>query len=289
VRKNLMLACLLALPLMNARAQGSAIFAGTVVDFARRPLAGAEVSLPDAAITKLTDANGVFRLTDIPAGKQRVLVRRIGFGQLDTVMIFRENETIERRVTLGRIVTLDSVVVAAARGDLLMADFEENRKMGFGRFITPEQLTKMEGQTLASVLQQLQGIALTRGSGGQSWVLGRRGPTSRCPTPRAGENMAQARANQEKTDSCLRAERLFYVPEEYESKQGLSRQCYALVYLDRSLMNPGKPTIPFDVNTLTTMQLQAVEWYEGSGSVPAKYSANDARCGLLVLHTRRKG
>jgi hypothetical protein len=273
----------------HAQAKG-AVLAGTVVDSVKQPIANAEVSLPGLGITKTTDDKGAFRLTDIPTGNQRVSFRRIGFGQLDTVMVFVEGQTIERRVTLGRIVILDSVVVVDVKPstDPLLADFEENRAKGFGRFVTRPQLDKMEGQTLGSVLQQLQGVGLIRGSGGQSWVMTKRGPASRCPTPRPGNTMAQARANQEATDNCLRSERVFYVPDDFESKQGVSRQCYARVYVDRTLMNPGNPATPFDANTFATMQLQAIQWYESSGGVPALFSAHDTRCGVLILHTRRQ-
>ncbi len=281
------LAC--ALPTAaNAQAKG-AVFAGTVVDSVQRPIANAEVSLPGLGITKTTDDKGVFRLTDIPVGNQRISIRRIGFGQLDTVIVFVEGQTIERRVTLGRVAILDSVVVVDVKPstDPLLADFEENRAKGFGRFVTRPQLDKMEGQTLGSVLQQLQGIGLIRGSGGQSWVLTKRGPASRCPTPRQGMTMAQARANQQVTDDCLRSERVFYVPDDFESKQGVTRACYARVYVDRGLMNPGNPATPFDANTFAPMQLQAVEWYESSGGVPSFYTSHDTRCGVLILHTRR--
>jgi hypothetical protein len=292
IHKSLLMTAALAAWLLPApaiaQAKGTAVFAGTVVDSVHNPIANADVSLPGLGIAKTTDDKGAFRLTDIPAGSQRVSIRRIGFGQLDTVIVFLENQTVERRVTLGRIVQLDSVVVVEAKPtDPLLADFEENRAKGFGRFVTRAQLDKMEGQTLGSVLQQLQGVAIIRGSGGQGWVMTKRGPSSRCPTPRAGENMTQARANQRATDDCLRSERVIYVPDDFEAKQGVSRACYALVYLDRSLMNPGSPTTPFDANTLATMRLQAIEWYESSGGVPSFYTSHDTRCGVLILHTRR--
>jgi hypothetical protein len=289
IRTATLVGALTMLPaLAHAQAKGTAVFTGTVVDSVRKPIASVEVSFPALAISKLTDDQGAFRLTDIPAGVQRVLIRRIGYGQLDTSIVFADNQTVERRVTLGRVVMLDSVVVAAAKTDAALADFEENRHRGFGRFIGPEEMAKKEGQTLSSVLQQLEGLAIVRGSGGQSWILTKRGPSSRCPPPRPGNNYAEAQAQQEITDNCLRSERVFYVPDPVESKQGMKRACYALVYLDRAVMNGGTPTIPFDANSLATIQLDAVEWYETMGNTPPRYSSRDTRCGLLVLHSRQK-
>jgi hypothetical protein len=63
--------------------------------------------------------------------------------------------------------------------------------------------------------------------------------------------------------------------------------CYAQVYLDDVLMNPTRPTEPFDVNTIKLEQLEAVEFYAGPSQTPAKYSRLDSRCGVLVLWTRR--
>ena len=288
-KRVLMVSVMLLLlpPAATAQGKGTATFTGTVVDSVQRAIAGAEVSFPDLAIAKLTDEKGVFRLTDIPAGNQRVIVRRIGFGQLDTVMVFRDNQTIERRVTLGRVAMLDSVVVAGEKPDRELADFEANRARGFGRFVTRAELDKIENQSLSSVVQGLQGLGVMRGTTGQSWVTARRSPMTRCPGGRPAVSPAEAAAMQRITDDCLRSERLYYVPEDHETRQGMKRACYSLVYVDRGLMNSGTPTPPFDLNTIQPTQLQGIEWYETTASLPSTYSTGNARCGVLVLHMRR--
>lgn len=273
--------------LVAAQTTGSAVFAGTVVDSLQHPVSEAEVSLPGLALSRLTDANGNFRLTGLPGGPQRVVVRRIGFGQLDTSIVFADSQTVLRRITLGRIVRLDSVVVQGRSLDLDMTSFEEHRKLGFGRFFTREQLEKTEGTSLAGALGGLQGIGFVRGSGTQSWVVSKRPAATRCPPTRPARDLNDAVAAQRATDDCLRSERLYYVPEDFETRMGVKRACYALVYLDRSALNATHPTMPFDVNTFLPSQLEAVEWYESDSQVPAPYPANDARCGLLVLHKRR--
>ncbi len=275
--------------LLTAQASGRAVFAGTVVDSLQHPIAEAEVSLPGLPLSRLTDANGNFRLTGLPAGAQRVVVRRIGFGQLDTSIVFADSQTVLRRITLGRIVRLDSVVVQGRSLDLDMTNFEEHRKLGFGRFLTRDQLEKVGGATLAAAVTGMQGLALLRGSGGQSWVVSKRAVPTRCPPVRPARDYNDAVAAQRVTDDCLRAERVYYVPEDFEARTGVQRACYALVYLDRSPLNATHPTMPFDVNTFLPSQLESVEWYENDAQVPAPYNASDARCGLLVLHKRRGG
>jgi hypothetical protein len=162
----------LAPAIAAAQATGTAVFSGTVVDSLRNPLPNAEVSLPGLTLTRMTDDSGNFRITGIPAGTHRVTVRRIAFGQLDTSFTFADSQTIQRRITLGTVVRLDSVVVSEkpATRDVLMQAFEESRAKGFGRFVTRAQLEQQSGVTLGSIVASMQGVAALRGTGGQLWV-----------------------------------------------------------------------------------------------------------------------
>jgi hypothetical protein len=65
------------------------IFAGVVIDSAtKRPLSGAQVSVPALRIGVVTDSLGAFRVRNLPNGKHVVLVRRIGYYVVsDTVLI----------------------------------------------------------------------------------------------------------------------------------------------------------------------------------------------------------
>lgn len=277
---------LLAVPAFAA-AQ-SVAFAGTVVDSAKRPLGNAEVSLPGMGLTTMTTDRGVFRIEGVSAGIHRVTVKHIGYTQLDTTMVFDQARSLEWVVTLGRMTRLDSVVVSAP-ADPLLAEFNENRKRGFGRFLTRADLEKKGNAALPTVLRSLGGIGIMRSNVGQSYVSAARGPISRCqPTGMANLNAQAARAAQEATDECLRRERLYYVPDEIEIRSGVKRSCYALVYVDRMLMNSGQPTPPFDVNSFAIDQVEAIEWYESPSQTPARYSARQAQCGVLVLHLRKR-
>ena len=62
---------------------------------------------------------------------------------------------------------------------------------------------------------------------------------------------------------------------------------HAQVYLDEALVNPSRPTEPFDISTIQADKLEAVEFYSGASQLPLKYAKLDARCGVLVLWTRR--
>ena len=78
-----------------------------------------------------------------------------------------------------------------------------------------------------------------------------------------------------------------YKPTRAEQSQGIACACYAQVYLDATLMNQGTPTEPFDVNSLSTTQIEAIEWYASPSETPSKYARLGSPCGVYVIHTRR--
>jgi len=273
----------------SAQDKALAVFAGVVVDSAQRPIQNAEVALAGVNAKASTDDKGAFRIKDVPAGIHRVTVRHLGFAQLDTLMVFAENQVLERRITLGdKIVTLDSIVAVNKPIDPLMVEFEENKARGFGRFMDAEELAKMTVRPLGFAVQQMQGLQVIRGNSGQGYILGKRGPATGCPPSVGGLQTPQAAAAaQAATDACLRREGLYYVPDATEAAQGVKRACYAVVYVDRHLMNSGRPTPPFDLNVYVAEQLIGFEWYADGSQTPPQYSHQNAQCGVAILHIKK--
>ena len=65
--------------------EGPVNLAGTVLERGtRRPLAGAEVALPEAGLSVTTDAKGAFSFRDVPLGQQRVQVTANGYEKFAT-------------------------------------------------------------------------------------------------------------------------------------------------------------------------------------------------------------
>ena len=250
-----------------------ATFTGVVVsDSTRQPVVGAEVALPDLGKSVLTDEHGAFRLGGIPAGEHTVMVRRIGYGAADTKVAFADHGTVERRVVLGRAVTLEPVVVSEKALDRYMPGFEDHRRTGLGHFLTRDDIAKYDGMRLATVLQQMPGLGIV-GERGHDWLASKRTPPPVCP--------------QRGYVDCMHSHG-FYLPDTGEAREGVAIACYAQVYVDGVLQNGVRePTEPFDLISIPPERVQAVEFYDGPSQTPLKYARMGSSCGVLVIWTRR--
>jgi len=263
----------LTLEKMSTLAARGSVFTGVVVaDSTHAPIPLAEVSLPELNKSETTNSRGEFRITGIPQGEHRITVRRIGYGAADTKLAFNGTETIERRVVLGRAITLEAVQVTATAYDKLRQSFDENKRVGLGHFMERDQIAKFDGMETATVLSTIPTTGVANGNG-HSWVTSRRRPAPICPPHPAG-------------DECLKSHG-FYIPEYFESMQGMPVECWAHVYVDGVLQNGiSEPTEPFDLKQIPPERIDKMEFYAGAAETPAQYSRMGSNCGVLVVWTR---
>lgn len=247
----------------------TATFAGLVTDSSNKPIPGVEIMLSDAGRGTATNAQGGFVLHEVPAGPQHVFARRLGYGPIESQLTFVVGQTIQRHITMTRSTALDSVVVTEKVVDHQLDDFNENKKLGLGHFLTRAELATQEGRPTASVLASLPGIKVGT-AGPYAWIgSGRHGATS----------LAMGGAALDPTDAAKRAPQW---------------DCYALVYLDDHLVFRGqKLGIPrqweplFDINSVPISEIEAIEYYASAAETPTKYSTLNSQCGVLVIHTIR--
>ncbi len=121
-----------------------------------------------------TNERGIFRFTEVPTGMHAVVVRKVGYGALETKLSFDAN-TLQRAMFLSRSITLDSVRIVEQRPAI--PEFEDHKKLGMGKFITRAQLETREGRHLGELLSTLVGVHIT-GKSPRAYVAGSRGPRS---------------------------------------------------------------------------------------------------------------
>ena len=263
------------------------VFTGAVItDSLGTPLENAEVTLTDINRTVITNQRGAFRMSDIPVGPHLVSVRKVGHAPMMTSMNFAANRTVEQRVLLPKATTLASVNVTAF-GSGAPAAFEARRKNGLGRYLTPEQLERQSERRLSDVLTTVPSVTIVNGHGSSGWIVGKRAPLHIKPRgtgPACGQGGKSPVC--EYSDQDLIAQGI-YCPNAVEKNQGLECACYSQVFVDDHLMNGGRPTEPFDVNSIPTKNIAAVEFYASAAQTPGQYSNLQARCGVMLIWTRR--
>jgi hypothetical protein len=172
-------------------------------------------------------------------------------------------DRIERDFLLKRAVnTLAEVEVKAAAVpvDMRLAEFEDRRKIGLGKFLSQEVLAKAQGRKLADVLRsQVAGLRPVA-MGSSAAMMSTRGASSfRMPS---GDAM--------------------------DRRRGATQQCYVQVIVDGMLRYRGQQNESlFDINSIAPDQLAGVEYHTLS-STPSQYTSGGAACGTLILWTRMR-
>ena len=236
----------------------------------------AEVSVPRLRRTAVTDSLGRFRLSGLPPGLHRFVVRAAGYAA-DTIEVdIDEVESVVRDFALRPAETRLPEVRVSAEGreeaGAKLAGFRERRRLGVGHFLDREALARWDKQRTADALRHIPGLDVRRGTGDKAWISAGRGATgARCAFCEGGS-----------LDSLL---------DPSDIAAGARIACYSDVYLDGTLVfSFAIPRTPlFDVNTVPVAQIEAVEFYVSSAQAPAQFSRMNrttAGCGVLLIWTR---
>jgi hypothetical protein len=219
----------------------------------REAIIGAEIQIAQGP-GALSNLRGVFVLDSITPGERKVIVRKIGYAPLEITWPFAAGDSVVKIFELETIHTLDSVrTVANVASDPRMAEFEEHRKLGFGKFYTKEDIDKAGGH-ISNLMAMTNGVRVVNGPAGQAYLV----------SSRIGKDIRD----------------LDY----------LHPKCYTEVYLDDALLYTRRTSSnqpPFDINSIPASNIRAIEYYGGVAAVPPKYQKLNLDCGVIVIHTIR--
>jgi hypothetical protein len=248
-------------------------FSGTVSEEdTGTPIERAEVLIKDTGRSALTDRRGQFRLSDLTEGPHLVSIRARGHAPYLGTVQFAAGRAVEQNIVMPRAAQALGPVEITGSGTPV--EFEERRSLGLGAYLTAAEIDAASGLRLGTLMAQAKGFgaAVNGVSGGaHAFVLGKRAPSHVLP----------------RSDDLARQG--YYCPSATDRAQGLTQcACFSQVYIDDRLTNGGRPTEPFDVNTVPTQQIAGVEFYASPASTPARYSQLDAVCGVMLIWTRRR-
>ena len=180
LRKIASVLALAGIALAPAWAQITSTVEGTVTDQGKLAIGGATVHIfsHDLAIDRsvMSDANGAFEITGLPAGVFQVEVTKPGFG---TERIERLELTVNQTATLPITLTVASVKAQVNVSDVV--PLLQTTTSSTGETITPRQIEDMplNGRNYLDLMQLVPGVTVNRqadqGTDAAVPVLGQRG------------------------------------------------------------------------------------------------------------------
>jgi hypothetical protein len=229
--------------------RATGVIDGAVTDTSLRPVSFAEVTILRTEIKLQTNSQGRFRFLDVPAGQYLLIVRRIGYRPVSSIVQVGVRDTLRLAFTLESAVqSLETVTVVEERRSLRMLDFEARRRQGWGYFITGEQIEKRNLPVAADYLRLAPTISLA-------------------PTPNASGNPDLVAISKREGGSI------------YGDGAGA---CAMQIVVDGV---PMPPRFPLELLP-TPKEIAGIEVYDGPATVPAQFSGMDRRCGMVLVWTK---
>src|SRR6185437_4159660 len=142
----------------------SAAIVGHVTDStSRSPVAGATVLVNGTRLGAVTDSAGYYRIANVPAGAQTIVVHRVGYAPgRRTVTVGADGDVTVDFVLLPSITSLSEVIVTGTAGGQL------RRELGnaVGEVSAPTVLSKSQAPDLGSLLNsRVPGVSIVPNSG----------------------------------------------------------------------------------------------------------------------------
>ena len=155
---------MIALAVFAPAIHAQTTFTGRVVSDSGVPLVGAEVVIAKLQKFERTGENGEFRITGLTGGDHVVGIRMFGFAPKgDTIEVADAGE-VRREYRLKPVATkLPEVPVTTTLVNRKLAEFDERRRMGIGRFLDSTEFANGPGTRTADRLIRFPGLRVAQG------------------------------------------------------------------------------------------------------------------------------
>jgi hypothetical protein len=260
-------------------AQGTAALTGRVLDSTGAPIAGAGIRIPQLERAATVDSTGRFHLESLPTGKVTIIGEAPGFMGKRVEVIVPANGTVEQdfALTANAHVLASVEVRARARQHLpiKLAEFEQRRNRGVGRFLMPDDVAKYNGRPLADAIKTVMANArFQRNAQGELIIVSTR---SMNPASLRQSTNTKACGVQVWQDGMLMSDPNASAELAVPTGAGQRGTFQTLkVGADRD----------YDISNLIANDYMAVEYYPDLSSTPPGFRTGTASCGVLVLWTR---
>ncbi|HJR64475.1 MAG TPA: TonB-dependent receptor [Gemmatimonadaceae bacterium] len=270
----------LGIPLVSQRAiaQDSTSAPSLLVivtdEMTQEPVVGAQVGLKKSRMGALTDSLGIVRLSGLPVGRDTLVVRFLGYAPLSTVIDLQPDVVTEAQFAMRKeVAELPTVTVRGKNRPSPGPGFENRQRMGFGHFVTREDIERYSPSTSSDILRQVPGVHLIPIRGGGYQVRFTRS-TSRCRVQYYIDNLPVS--TEELIDAAIDRRNLIDASGGSANAQARSRA---------RKLNRDIPS--FHIDQLNPEDIEAIEVYRGAAEIPVEYNRSGSLCGVILIWMRK--
>lgn len=142
----------------------TAVLEGRVVSaMTGGPLQDARVLVTGSQRGDFTDAQGRFRIAELPPGRDTVEVRLLGFARQTAPLQLAPNRTTRAVFSLSEtVLRIEDIEVTVEQRETTgrLVGFEERRQLGHGAFIGPEEIEKSNAVNSSDLLRTVPGVSV---------------------------------------------------------------------------------------------------------------------------------
>ena len=156
-----------------AQRDTTALVRGVVTDSGGHPLESVEISATTIGRLARTDSEGRFTIGGMLAGRNRLLIRRLGWKALDTTIVVDPKSPPVVRLTLARLAQDLQTVHIVSQDECptrTLEGFECRRRAGLGAFRDSAEIAALHPVCAADIVYGMQGLKRVPGSPCPSFV-----------------------------------------------------------------------------------------------------------------------
>jgi hypothetical protein len=152
-----------------AQRDTTAMVRGTVTDSTGRPIESVEVSATTVGRVVRTDSAGRFAITGLFPGRNRLLVRRLGWKAIDTSVVVALKFPLQLRIVLAHLAQGLEAVHVISQDECpskTLEGFECRHRAGIGAFRDSAEIAALRPVCVSDITYGMEGLRRTPGSRG---------------------------------------------------------------------------------------------------------------------------
>jgi TonB-dependent receptor len=158
----------LAASAVSLAAQSTGLVSGRITGPDGTPIEAAVVSVTGTSLATGTDRDGLFRLTNVPLGRQVVTIKSLGKKATDQVIMVRADQPVRLAIALELApVSLSGVSVIGERSGQIRSAEQKRRSATISDVTSADEIGLLPDQNVAEAVQRIPGIYMetSRGEG----------------------------------------------------------------------------------------------------------------------------